>query len=123
MSESDNYVTVRIPAELAKEVDTLIGRKGYTSRAEIVKEAIRNFLEKNPQLEHYNLDEYGIRILDPALATRTSPKGRIIDIFFKDKRAFCDYDQSEECKHIVYALGLDIVQEIFRRKGWKLPDV
>jgi len=124
MSETpDNYVTVRIPIDLAKEVDALIGRKGYKTRAEIVKDALRNFLEKNPQLEHYNLDENGVRIRDPTLLTRTSPNGRIIDVFFKDKRAFCDYDQTEECKHVEFALSLQVVQEIFKRKGWKLPNV
>jgi len=52
MSEKkeDNYVTVRIPKELSEEVDKLIGIKGFRSKAEIVKEALRDLLD------HYKED-------------------------------------------------------------------
>ena len=42
----NEYVTIRIPKNLAKEIDSLIGKFGFTSRAEVVKQAVRNFLEK-----------------------------------------------------------------------------
>lgn len=71
-------------------------------------------------MEHFNLDENGIRIVDRALKTDRSPNGRIIDIFFKERKAWCDYDKSAKCKHIEFALSLPIVQEILRKKGWKL---
>ena len=45
MSQNE-YVTIRIPKNLAKEIDGLIGKFGFTSRAEVVKQAVRNFLEK-----------------------------------------------------------------------------
>ena len=38
------YTQVRIPKELMKEVEKLLGRFGFRSRAEIVKEAIRRLL-------------------------------------------------------------------------------
>ncbi len=44
--QEDEYATVRIPKNFAAEVDKLIGTHGFTSRAEIVKEAIRELLEK-----------------------------------------------------------------------------
>ena len=42
-STSDEYVTVRLPKELMDEVDEMIkkGVRGYKSRAEFIKEAIR----------------------------------------------------------------------------------
>jgi len=40
----ENYVTVRLPKDLAHEMDRLIGTHGYRTRAEIAKEAIRKFL-------------------------------------------------------------------------------
>ena len=40
-----DYVTIKLPAELVKEIDSLIGRFGFTSRGEIVKEAVRRLLD------------------------------------------------------------------------------
>ena len=40
----DKYASVRIPKNLAEEVDRLIGKYGFTSRAEVVKEAVRRIL-------------------------------------------------------------------------------
>jgi len=44
----DNYVTVRIPKELANEIDAIMesGTLGYRSRAELVNEAIRRRIEQ-----------------------------------------------------------------------------
>jgi hypothetical protein len=70
-------------------------------------------------MKHFNLDETGVRILDPSLATEHSPDGRIIDVSFKRGKAFCEYDDTDNCKHIEYALSLPIVREIFKQKGWK----
>ena len=39
-----DYVGVKIPRNLAEEVDRLIGKHGFTTRAEIVKEALRRIL-------------------------------------------------------------------------------
>jgi len=43
MKGEDDYVTVRIPRQLANEIDEIIrsGTLGYKTRAEVVKEAIR----------------------------------------------------------------------------------
>jgi metal-responsive CopG/Arc/MetJ family transcriptional regulator len=39
------YTTVKIPTELAKRLDAVARNLGYTSRAEIVNDAIRRFIE------------------------------------------------------------------------------
>lgn len=78
-----------------------------------------NLIDPSELMEHFNLDENGVRILDKNLTTEHSPHGRIIDIYFKDKKAWCDYDESSDCKHIKYALGLPVVVEILKKKGWK----
>lgn len=46
MTEEAEYVTIKIPAHLAVEVDKLVGKHGFTSRAEIVKESLREILNK-----------------------------------------------------------------------------
>ena len=40
------YTTIALPDELVKEIDLVIKskKKGYTSRGELVKEAVRNLL-------------------------------------------------------------------------------
>ena len=52
MKSVDGYVTVRIPKQLAYEIDEIIrsGTFGYKTRAEMVKEAIRLRME----LLHFN---------------------------------------------------------------------
>jgi metal-responsive CopG/Arc/MetJ family transcriptional regulator len=47
-SEGDEYVTVRIPKQLADEIDEIIRSEtlGYRTRAEMVKEAIRLRIER-----------------------------------------------------------------------------
>jgi metal-responsive CopG/Arc/MetJ family transcriptional regulator len=39
------YTTVKIPTDLAKKLDDAAKNLGYTSRAEIVNDAIRRFIE------------------------------------------------------------------------------
>ncbi len=43
-----SYVNVSIPDTLIEEIDEIIKekKKGYTSRAELIKDAIRDILEK-----------------------------------------------------------------------------
>jgi hypothetical protein len=83
----------------------------------ITDEQAQNALD----MEHFNLDENGVKINDKSLATEHSPRGRILDIYFKDKKAWCEYDDSFDCKHVEYALSLPVVQAILKKKGWKLP--
>jgi hypothetical protein len=75
--------------------------------------------EKEILLEHFNLDENGVRILDRSLTNKYSPNGRIIDVYFKEEKAWCEYNDSSDCKHVEFALSLPVVQEIVKKKGWK----
>jgi len=129
-NSSDDYTTVRLPKELMEEIDQLIKRgiRGYKSRSEFIKEAIRKRFEelqavqplpKLPPLEHFNVNEEGVRILDRTLATKTS-SGRIIDVYFKPDLVWCDYCQSSSCQHTKFALKLPAVQEILNKKGWTI---
>ena len=103
---------------------------GYKSRAEFIKEAIREKLKTIPSeileqlpLEHFNLSENGVRILDRTLANGIS-RGRIIDVYFKPEGVWCDYCQTSSCRHIQFALTVPTIQEVIlkkREEGWKLP--
>jgi metal-responsive CopG/Arc/MetJ family transcriptional regulator len=53
------YMTVRIPRELAEQIDAFLERQslGYTSRAEVVKDAVRSFLERREKLRGGNAEK------------------------------------------------------------------
>ena len=62
-----NYTTIKLPNDIVIEMDQLIGKHGFTSRAEIIKDALRELLThyKNsdlPRFEHFNIDPDGARI-------------------------------------------------------------
>ncbi len=48
MAQSDKYRSVRLPEELIEKIELLIkeGKYGYKSKAEFIKEAIREKLER-----------------------------------------------------------------------------
>jgi len=128
LTSTDEYTTVRLPKELMEEIDNILKRgvMGYKSRAEFIKEAIREKLKTIPReileqlpLEHFNLSENGIRILDRSLANEHS-RGRIIDVYFKPDKVLCEYCESTRCQHVKFALDLPEVQKILHTKGWKI---
>lgn len=129
MSEKeDDYTTIRIPKELSEEVDALVGKKGFRSKAEVVKEAIRRLLNHYhesevalPRFEKINSDENGVKVLD-----RHGEIHRIADIYFKRNGIWCEACQKDACEHIDFALSQSDVQETIRKRrkeGWNLPDV
>ena len=99
---------------------------GLQKRAEFIKESIREKLKTIPReileqlpLEHFNLSENGVRILDRSLANKHS-RGRIIDVYFKPDKVLCEYCQSNNCKHVEFALSLPEVRKILSKKGWEI---
>ncbi len=40
------YTTVALPDSLMAEIDQMVSKKGYTSRAELLKEAVRKYLRE-----------------------------------------------------------------------------
>lgn len=71
--KKDDHVTLKIPQELITEIDKLVGTRGYRSRAEIAKQAIREYIDKQkitqpnqPRFEHYNIDNNSVKIADRA---------------------------------------------------------
>jgi hypothetical protein len=71
-------------------------------------------------MQHFNLNDTGVKILDKSLATTRNPSGMIADIYFKQGKAWCELDGSFDCKHVQFALSLPIVKEILKKKGWKI---
>ena len=124
------HVTVKIPVDLTNEIDNVIGQHGFKSRGEFVKQAIRALLEhygvtqaiKLSRFDRINGDATGATIYD-----REGKDTKAFHISVKPTGIMCDRDETNDCEHVKYALGLRDVQEMIkkrRREGWKidLPD-
>jgi hypothetical protein len=98
---------------------------GYKSRAELVKEAIRDKLKtisqipEQPPLEHFNISENGVRILDRRLGNKTT-RGRIVDVYFGPDKVWCEHCEASNCQHVKFALSIPEVQEIIQKKDWTI---
>jgi hypothetical protein len=126
----DRYRGVSLQRELVDRIEEYVKthpETGYKSMADFVTDAVRkrcedlNILPPKPILEHFNLTENGVTILDRSL---NPPKGALVDVYFKPDaknrlQARCQYDETDDCSHVKFALDLPEVQEILKQKGWK----
>ncbi|MCW4047335.1 MAG: ribbon-helix-helix domain-containing protein [Candidatus Bathyarchaeota archaeon] len=132
----DKYRGISLQRELVDIIEEYIKahpEMGYKSLADFVTDAVREkcselriiaATSELPQLEHFNISENGVRILDRSLKNGTS-RGRIIDVYFKPKGIWCENCQADNCRHIQFALTVPKIREITEKKrveGWKLPE-
>jgi hypothetical protein len=131
----DRYRGVTLQKELMDKIEEYIKthpEMGYKSLADFVTDALRGkcrelqILVPKPELpaqEHFNLNADGVRILDRTISNG-GLNGRIIDVYFKPKGIRCEYCQSDDCRHIHFALTVPAIKEVIEKKrldGWKLP--
>jgi len=116
---------LRADGKIAKRFSQIKEQMGLKNDTEVVRALInwywREYQEKLQAFEHFNINEHGVRILDRTLADKTS-EGRIIDVYFKPDKVWCEYCESAGCQHVKFALGLPEVQKILHEKGWKIPE-
>ena len=130
MSES-KYTKINLNRDLADKIEQFIREypeHGYRTLGQFVEDAVRrraedlHIFDLTPRFEHFNLDkENGI------IRIRDKKYNIYADIYAVIRNGkpilWCEHDNSTNCEHVKYALSLDKVREIFRRKGWKLPEV
>jgi len=129
------YRGITLQRELVNKIEEYIKahpEMGYKSLADFITDAVREKCTElkiltptpePPQLEHFNISENGVRILDRSLTNGLS-KGRIIDVYFKPEGAWCEHCQTDNCRHIQFALTIPKIREIVwkkRAEGWNLP--
>ena len=129
----DKYRGISLQKELVGTIENYIKahpEMGYKSLADFVTDAIREKCEKLgiftvesalPPLEHFNISENGVRVLDRALGNGTA-RGRIIDVYFTPETVLCEYCDSNSCRHVQFALSIPAVQKIMQEKGWKIKE-
>jgi len=122
MREEELKIYLRLSEPLASRFIKIKEYLGLKNDTEVIR-ALINFYwrehkeEMAPRLEHFNLNENGVMILDRELKP---PPGRIIQVYFRPEKVWCEYCSSDRCRHVEFALNIPKVQEILRKKGWKI---
>ena len=129
----DKYRGVSLQRELINLIEEYIKahpEMGYKSLADFVTDAVRekctelkilSATSELPDLEHFNISENGVRILDRTITSSTS-RGRIIDVYFKQEKVWCEHCDATNCQHVKFAMNIPEVQKILQEKGWKIKE-
>ena len=93
-----------------------------------VKYEVLAYLNKRKNIEILKLEtrqmkkrdkSTGLKATVRSLANEHS-RGRIIDVYFKPDKVLCEYCQSNNCKHVEFALSLPEARKILSEKGWEI---
>lgn len=115
--EEKEKIYLRLDSEMAKRFLQIKNYLGVKNDTEAVRSLINWYWrehreELKPRLEHFNLNEDGVLILDREL-------NRIFQVYFKPDKILCEYCETSKCRHTEFALSIPAVQETLRKKGWK----
>ena len=129
------YKNIPLKKEFAERIQRLIEQNpdlGFRSVTQFIEDASRRRLEElekqyankptKPPLEHFNLNEDGVIIIDRIIQPG---KERLIQIYFKPEGILCEYHNTNDCYHIRYAYTKEDIKKVLRKhykEGWKLPD-
>jgi hypothetical protein len=113
-------IALTLEGDVAKRFEAVKKKWGLEANTDVIRMLITQYYDQipieRPTLEHVNLNDLGVLVKDHSLEP---PQGRLIQIYFREGKARCEYDETENCRHTDFALELPEVREIFRKKGWK----
>ncbi|MCE2499038.1 MAG: hypothetical protein J4F28_08680 [Nitrosopumilaceae archaeon] len=120
----EDWKTVNVKKRLLDEVERIqrtdeAKKAGITNVAQFVDLALREKLEKfeRRRFEHINMHEDHVKILDNKLERA----GRIVSVYFRDTKAWCEYCDEHMCVHIQYAWEIPDVREILSARKLAPP--
>lgn len=123
MAQSD-WKTINVKKGLLDEVEKMLQgqtmrNEGITNASQFVDSALKEKIEKlgRKRFEHINKYEDHVKILDNKL----DKVGRIVSVYFKDERTWCDYCDENFCVHTQYAWEIPEVRKILQNYGIKSP--
>ncbi|MBI2184218.1 MAG: hypothetical protein HYU39_04580 [Thaumarchaeota archaeon] len=85
---------------------------GIKNIGELVSTAVSEYTKKKPpkpRLQHFNVNEDHITVIDNELG------GRLIDVYIRERRLWCDSCRRDDCIHVGYAWSIDDVKRTLRR--------
>ena len=116
MSADDGFQSLRLRRELIREIDGFVQSErakklGYKNRAEFVDRAVRDkLIETRADMKHVYVLADHVKIVDFALKL-------IVSVYFKEEgTVWCDYDHTDNCPHVDYALQLPEVKEALEKR-------
>jgi len=113
------WKSISLPEEMVEEIARIIRERpelGYKSVSSFVIAAIRRLIEETkPTLEHFNVYEDHVTIID-------HKRRRLVNVYFRNGRIYCELCQEAECPHTEYALNIPKIQEALREKGWIIKE-
>ena len=115
-------IYLRVDGEIAERFSRIKEHLGLKNDTEVLRSLINWFWrehqeELQPPLQHFNIWDEGVRILDRNI---NKPTGYIVDVYFRPENAWCEYCDSTKCQHVRFALEIPEVQKILKKKGWKI---
>ena len=120
----EDWKTVNVKKRLLDEVERIqrtdeAKKAGITNVAQFVDLALREKLEKfeRRRFEHINMHEDHVKILDNKLERA----GRIVSVYFRGAKAWCEYCDEHMCVHIQYAWEIPDVREILSARKLAPP--
>lgn len=113
-----DYVNVKVPIDLADEVDEVCNRKirGFRNRGEFTNAAIRFLLDslknelRKPPFVHVNFFEDHASVKDSNL-------DKEINIYFQHGKLFCEHCDAHNCEHIRFMLEKEDFRKRLKDKG------
>lgn len=113
------WKSISLPEEMVEEIARIIRERpelGYKSVSSFVIAAIRRLIEETkPTLEHFNVYDDHVTIID-------HKRRRLVNVYFRNGRIYCELCQETECPHTQYALNIPKIQEALREKGWIIKE-
>ena len=67
------------------------------------------------RFSHINVYEDHATIMDRDL-------DRLVDVYFQNGKAWCEFCEEHDCDHTRYALSLPKVQKVLKKHGWIIED-
>ena len=119
-----DYRNISIKKELADTVEKFINDNpdfGFRSIAQFLESCARNKLvemgflgrHKVVKIEHFNLSETGVKLLDRKLGA----DGKLVTIEFRPEGPYCIFDETNDCVHTKYVMRqADILQVLAEKK-------
>jgi hypothetical protein len=74
---------------------------------------LKQIEQEEPRLKHFNIYEDHVTIHDRYL-------DRLVDVYFRNGKAYCEHCESFDCIHIEFALNIPEVREDLKKRGWTI---
>ena len=120
----NEWKTINVKRGLMEEVErllqsTMVKREGITNMSQFLDAAIKEKIIKveTKRFDHVNMYEDHVKILDNNLEKH----GRIVSVYFRGTRAWCDYCEEHICVHIQYAWEIPEVRRVLEKRKMTPP--